>query len=228
MKRTPFMYGLGIAWKPLNAIEEDMFEKQLTSRVYPENFSRREQRKMGFDKRTRYLIELTMKGQYVLRWLDELLKYISEESGPNVRPPMWILRTLFRHRIEDYRSDLDPFTVMNRRLEVDVSGIRLSLMPPRMTGAKSIPCSFRVGSRSLIVRSSSAQLLGVFELSTERSKHRPPGLDTGPMFCPECGTKCLSLHGLKIHVGHTHRDKKDEIMSKINLFRERLGIKPDA
>ena len=222
LKRTNFMYALQMSWSPFIKLLDDLVEKKLVEKIDPYEYRKSmaghggRYRRRTVDGRTKFLVSITMKGQYVLRWLDELLKYIVDDSDPNIRPPMWILQTLFRHRIEDLKVDsIDPFTVMERRLEVAVGGgLRLSLMPPMRAGVKSLPCSFKIVSRG------SAMLPAKLVVRQERSKHMPKsGLDTGSMFCPECGTRCSNLHGLKIHVGRTHPDEKDEIMSQINRFR---------
>jgi len=97
LKRTPFMYSLNISWNPLNALVEDMLEKGLIEKVTPKEALRREgaHYKARVDKRIQYLLEITEKGRFVVRLLDEVLKYILDAS-PKVRPPLRLLRKLYR------------------------------------------------------------------------------------------------------------------------------------
>ena len=201
------MYGLGISWQAFRTWEDDARQKKLIRRVTRQEMW--ERLKMESDARTRYFLEITMKGQYVLRWLDELLKYISDDSGPNITPPMWILRSLFRGRFNDMEFEkalkLDqPFTVEMPRLE-------LTLKSPRslLDGEASLPAKFillnpsQFSVRDDVIVSWSEDLKAVFFIQ---------GISR-PWFCPECGTGVKGEHGLKVHVGRKHPEKKQELLA---------------
>lgn len=216
MKRTRFMYGLGMSWSPFLKLLEDLIEKKLVKKIDPTEYRRNMTGKgkgrirwKKVDGRTKFLVEVTMKGQYVLRWLDGLLKYIADTSDPHVRPPLWILQTLFRHRIEDIQieGDLNPFTAMQRPLDVGMPGLQFRL-PPINTENPGAVSEYRV------INNTFNELLAIFEVKGrkrgERRRYRT--------FCPECGVEISGLRGLKIHIGRMHEDKKKELWAKVEQY----------
>lgn len=215
MKRTPCMYGLGISWQAFRTWESDARQKKLIRRVNHEEMW--ERLKEDSDARTRYWLEITMKGQYVLRWLDELLKYISDESGPNITPPLWILRSLFRGRFNDMKFEdtlaLDkPYTVEMPQLEFTLKPVSR----PLLDGEASLPAKFIILNPSQfsvkedVIVSWSEDLKATFFI----------GESLRPWFCPECGTRVKGERGLNIHAGRMHPGKKDEILATTLGFRQ--------
>lgn len=215
MKRTPFMYGLGVSWHALLSFEHDARAKKLIRRVDHEEMY--ERLKEPLDRRTKYWLEITMKGQYVLRWLDELLKYIADDSGPGISPPLWILRTLFRGRFEDMKFEdtlkLDqPYTVEMAQLEFTLRSPKTLLDGEASLPARFIilnPSQYSVVDRGPIVVSWSEELKAVFFIRGKRLRR---------WHCPECGASVKNELGLKIHVGRKHPEKKREILDLVQRF----------
>lgn len=208
MKRTRFMYGLGMSWSPFLKLIEDLIEKKLIEKIDPTEYRRsmtgkgkHRIRYKAVDGRTKFLVEITMKGQYVLRWLDGLLKYIADTSDPHVRPPLWILQTLFRHRIEDIQieGDLNPFTAMQRPLDISMPGLQFRLPPVIPENPEAVS----------VINNTFNELLAIFEVKGRR-RYRS--------FCPECGVEVSGLRGLKIHIGRMHEDKKKELWAQVEHY----------
>jgi predicted transcriptional regulator len=214
IKRTNFMYALQMSWTPFTRLLDDLIDKKLVVKIDPFEYRKAISgqgrfRRRKVDGRTRYLVTITMKGHYVLRWLDELLKYIVDDSDPGIRPPLWILQTLFRHRIEDLKVDApDPFTAMQRPLDVNMPGLQFRLLPLYRLMTRDLLAKFVVAEQRIIYNASN-ELIAEFEVKGKRRYH---------LFCPECGKKIASLRGLKIHIGRMHEEKKEELWRKVELY----------
>lgn len=189
LKRTPFMYSLNISYNTLNTLVDDMLEKGLIEKVTPKEALRREgaHYKTRVDKRIQYLVEITEKGRFVVRLLDEVLKYILD-ANPKVRPPLRLLRELYRGTQIKSLPRLELF-LFHDGVDLPAKFI--------VSHYKIVNNGFSNGFRNLPAG---------FEI-------KKPGL-----FCPECGGNVASLRGLKIHIGRMHREKKDELWKKVELF----------
>jgi hypothetical protein len=219
-KRTRVMYGLNVSWHAFKSFEEDAIRKNLLRRVRAEEIYERFKERP--DGRTRYWLELTTKGQYALRWLDELLKYLADESGPDINPPLWILRTLFRGRFEQLGL---PHPVLEGSHTVKTPTLEFTLRPIRtlFDADVSLPAKFIVLQPSQYAVVEEEEHEPIIVSWTEDLKAvlfvRHPIKETG--FCPECGKPVSGLRGLKIHIGHKHPEKKKEILSAWRQFLDR-------
>lgn len=220
MKRTRFMYAMNLSWKPTQELLGDLLEKALIRMVDPREVLPRRWRRI--DKRSKFLVGITAKGHWVLRWLDILLKYI-REGEPNVRPPLWILQTLFRGRLESLKLEELPDFSLDSPMDVRLPGLEFRLHPPRLLGQRTLHAKFVVASyrvidpraprvysvpRSWVLRKAFQDLRAEFSLMRAKKT----------MHCPECGIECSSLHGLKIHVGRMHSEKKEALLGAIRKY----------
>lgn len=231
MKRTNFMYALQMSWIPFGRLVEDLVSKKLAEKIDPYEYQR-SQRSSGnpnwrqkVDGRTKFLVTITMKGQYVLRWLDELLKYIQDSSDPHVRPPLWILQTLFRHRIEDLSvGGPNPFGVMQRPLDINMPGLQFKLMPPVTAGERNLQAKFVIAEVRFLGAKITDPQDRIFTNWTEEisaefilRRFKPPEY----LFCPECGQRCRGIRGIKVHVGRIHEEKKVELIELAQSMHNR-------
>lgn len=148
LKRTPFMYSLNISYNTFNALIDDMLEKGLIEKVTPREALRREGARQNarVDKRTRYLVEITGKGQFVVRLLDEMLKYILDTS-PNVRPPLRLLKELYRGTQIKSLPRLELF-IFNDELDLPAKFV-VSHYKILNNGFRDLPAGFEIRKTGL-------------------------------------------------------------------------------
>jgi hypothetical protein len=206
------MYALGLGYLPTTRLIEELAEKKLIMILSPEEAAQRRRRLLGGrsrrwkDGRTRDYIEITVKGQYVLRWLDALLKYIDDTADPQILPPLWALRTLFRGRVEDA---FDPFA--SKPTEFSVSGLRFRLPPPSVEDHRALRAKFVV-STYRIIHKGYQNMPAIFTVMSKPE-----------LFCPKCGRRSPDLRGLKIHISKSHPDERGELFAAIKVY---LKLKP--
>lgn len=194
MKPTRLMYALNMSWDPFRELLRALIERQLVEGIRPEGYM--ESRK-SWDRRTKVLLEISLKGKYVLRMLDEFLNYLDDTDEPRINPPAWLMRKAFALRGFD-------------------------LLPPPKDNPKQLPQIFEelLNLKNTVVDGDAE------ELTKEPEKViaiPDPDMVRGStpkeeVFCPECGTKCKGLGGLRIHVGHKHFEKRKEIMETVKSF----------
>lgn len=205
------MYSLGLGYIPTTRLIEELAEKKLIVILSPEEAAKRRRLQVGGrlrrwkDGRSKDYIEITTKGQYVLRWLDALLKYIDDTTDPQILPPLWALRALFRGKVE---AAFNPSAT--KVSEFSVSGLRFSLPPPSVESNRSLRAKFVI-STYRVIHKGYQNLHAISHVMNEKMNEKT-------MFCPECGQRSPSLRGLKIHIARSHKDKKEELFAVINAY----------
>lgn len=139
IKRTNFMYALGMSWSPCKKLVADLLAKRMIELIGPLEIRRRNTpqgnvRRKDADGRTSSMIEITQKGRYALRWIDELLKFINSPDT-DVRPPLWVLQSLYRGNT--------PQLGVHTRAELE-----FKLIPVYLAGSVDLAASFEVRRKS--------------------------------------------------------------------------------
>ena len=226
MKPTLLMYSVRLNWTAMRSIVEMMNKKQLVDVSRPE----RSRRGKKLDRRTNARISPTLKGKYVLRILDEMLRYLDDETPPAVNPPLWLMRKALQLKGFNFMGELKEMQSLNL---LEAPSLLEDPTPfgsyVENAGEGAIPLK----PASLTLDNAGEVLISIVE-----AQPRPPIRDYRPyetarglaagftvlhnlpgLYCPECGLKARDMRGLKIHVGHKHRDKKEEIIATVVRFR---------
>lgn len=217
MKPTLLMYAIRLNWISMKDLVVQMNKKHLIDVLSPEQTSRGRQ----LDRRTNARISITLKGKYILRILDEMLRYLEDEAPPQVNPPLWLMRKALATKGFNFMGDLK-----------NLQNLNLLEAPTYMddpTPFASIVEKPEDGVIPLAPTLSLDEKGGVLFSLTEKNPV-PPIRDNSPyeksrelaagftvineLSCPECDYPPKSLRGLKIHVGHMHPHKKEEIMAR--------------
>ena len=224
MKPTLLMYSVRLNWTAMKNIVVMMAQKKLIDLHSPE----RTRRGRVLDQRTKTRISPTLKGKYVLRILDEMLRYLDDETPPQVNPPLWIMRKALQLKGFDFMGELKEMQNLNLleapSLLEDPTPLDSRVENP---GEGAIPLK----PASLTLEDGAEVLISIVE-----AQPRPPIRDYSPyeksveliagflvrvIHCPECGHRPGNLRGLTTHVAILHPEKKEEIMAMVNRFRQR-------
>jgi predicted transcriptional regulator len=224
MKPTLLMYSVRLNWTAMKHIVLMMAQKKLIDLHSPE----RSRRGRVLDQRTKTRISPTLKGKYILRILDEMLRYLDEETPPQVNPPLWLMRKALENKGFDFMGELKEMQDLNLleapslledptppRSQVENPGEgAIPLKPASLDKEEEVLFSITEAQPPLPIRDNSPYekargLVGGFTVR----KRAKVGL-----YCPECGHKAGNLRGLTVHIGHQHPDKKREIRAMLNRF----------
>ncbi len=229
MKPTLLMYAIRLNWISMKDLVVQMSKKQLIEVVEPASTSRGKQ----LDRRTNARISVTLKGKYILRLLDEMLRYLEDEKPPQVNPPLWLMRKALETKGFNFMGELDNLQKLNLLEAPSYMDDPTPFSSPVVEKADESVVPIKPGSPSL--EEKEGVIFSLAGVNIEPPiRYYSPVLHHGAeqlgarfivkqpvvigVYCPECGYKASGLRGLKIHVGHKHSDKKEEIMRVVALF----------
>lgn len=242
MKPTLLMYSVRLNWTAMRGIVEQMNQKQLVDVSRPERSRRGKQ----LDRRSNARISPTLKGKYVLRILDEMLRYLEDETPPAVNPPLWLMRKALQLKGFDFMGELKEMQSLNlleapSLLEdptpfgayVENPGEdAIPLKPASLTldDAGEVLISITEAQPSPPIRdyrpySGAKELAALFFVVNHAGGDLAAGFEVkgtyvpGSVHCPECGRPFWGLKALNTHVGRMHKEKKREIIAALNQFR---------
>ena len=226
MKPTILMYAVRLNWTAMKETVKQMNTKQLIEVIEPE----RTRRGKPLDRRSRARISVTLKGKYILRLLDEMLRYLDDETPPQVNPPLWLMRKALETKGFNFMGELDNLQKLNL-LEApsymddptpfsspvvekaDESVVPIKPESPSLEEKEGVIFSLTAVNVEPPIRNYSPILYhGAEQLGARFIVQQPVVLG---VYCPECGYKASGLRGLKIHIGHKHSDEKEKIMSVV-------------
>ncbi len=226
MKPTLLMYAIRLNWGSMKEIVVQMNEKQLIEILAVE----RTRRGRVLDRRSNARISVTLKGKYILRILDEMLRYLDDETPPMVNPPLWLMRKALELKGFNFMGELKEMQNLNLleapSLMEDPTPLDSIVENPDESMIPLKPASAEEGGKGDVLFSLTEKnpVPPIRDNSPyDKTKEVPAGffvrkLEVG-LYCPECGFKAKDMRGLKIHVAHIHRDKKEEIMTVVTKFR---------
>ena len=224
MKPTLLMYSIRLNWTAMKEIVVRMNEKQLIKILEPV----KTRRGRPLDRRTNARISITLKGKYILRILDEMLRYLEDEMPPQINPPLWLMRKALQLKGFNFMGELKEMQDLNLleapNLMDDPTPLELIVEKPDESVIPLKPASAEEKGKGGVLFSLTEEnpVLPIRDNSPyEKARGLAAGFTVRSMvrFCPECGFKPKDMRGLKIHVSHRHRDKKEEIMAVVTTFR---------
>lgn len=229
MKPTHFMYSMNVSWRPMVKLVRFLNTKQLVEITKPEWLNRR---KTKTDGRSNSRISISLKGKYMLRLLDEMIRYLYDEAPPMINPPIWLLRKALETKGFEFMGELERLDKL--RLLVapsnDPTPFGSFVGKPDDSVIPTVPPSLSLDDRGDVI----------FSLAEAQSL--PPIRDNSPyttaveliagfevvgtfvpgsIHCPECGQSFWGLKAVVAHVSAVHKDKKMGIIATLNRFRQR-------
>ena len=226
MKPTILMYAVRLNWGAMKDVVKQMNAKKLIAVTEPEST----RRGRPLDRRSKARISVTLKGKYILRILDEMLRYLDDETPPQINPPLWLMRKALETKGFDFMgqldnlqklnllegpSHMDDLTPLDSIMVEKVDDIVFSVKPGSASLAEKEEVIFSLKAVNVKPPIHNRSILrhGAEELRAYLIVQQP----LRGMYCPECGFNASGLTGLKIHVSHVHRDKKEKIMRLVLL-----------
>lgn len=221
MKPTILMYALRVSWKPMVGLIKMMAEKQLVILTRPAGYGRGKYSKV-WDRRSNTRIGVSLKGKYILRLLDEMLRYLDDETPPMINPPLWLMRKALETKGFNFMGELDNLQNLNlleapsylddptpsvivEKPDDSVIPDTPGLSPDQKQGVLfTLTPVDHLPIRDYRPYKKARELVACFVVK------QPPVIG---LYCSECGYPANSLRGLSIHVGHMHPAKKKEIMA---------------
>jgi predicted transcriptional regulator len=225
MKPTLLMYSIRLNWGAMKELVVQMNKKKLIKIVAPARTSRGRQ----LDRRTNVRISVTLKGKYVLRILDEMLRYLDDETPPQVNPPLWLMRKALQLKGFDFMGELKEMQNLNLleapSLLEDPTPLDLIVENPDESVIPLKPASAEEEGKGGVLFTLT-EVNPTPPIRDYRPYEKAKGLAAGftvrnaevGLYCPECGHKAGNLRGLTVHIGSQHPDKKREIRVMLNRF----------
>lgn len=234
MKPTLLMYAMRVSWKNLVGLIKMMAVKQLVTLTRPVGYGRGKYSKV-WDRRSNTRIGISLKGKYILRLLDEMLRYLDDETPPQINPPLWLMRKALETKGFNFMGELDnlqkqnllelpshlddptPFdSVIVEKPDDSVIPDTPNLSPEQKQGVffSLTPVDPLLPIRDYRPYKKTGELVACFTVK------QPPVIG---LYCPECGYPANSLRGLSIHAGRMHPGKKKEIMASIARFHSKTA-----
>lgn len=237
MKPTLFMYAVRMSWTPMVELVKQMGTKQLIEVTRPETTSRGRQ----LDKRSNARIGITLKGKYLLRILDEMLRYLDDETPPYINPPLWLMRKALETKGFNFMGELEDLQAQNLleapswlddptpfgAFKVDKPDDSVIPSNPKLSPSEKEGVIFTLTPvdalppiRDYRPYKKAKDLIAGFTVIAHYDEDLGVGFEVKQapviaLYCPECGYPAKSLRGLSIHAGRMHPDKKKEIMAVI-------------
>ena len=224
MKPTLLMYAVRLNWVAMKEVVVRMNEKQLIEVLRPERTRRGRQ----LDRRTNARISVTLKGKYILRILDEMLRYLEDETPPQVNPPLWLMRKALENKGFNFMGELKEMQNLNLleapSLLEDPTPFDSIVEKPEDAVIPLKPASAE-GEEGVLFTLTTVNTLP--PIRDYRPYEKTRALAAGftvrkraemGLYCPECGHHAGNLRGLTVHIGSQHPDKKREIRAMLNRF----------
>ena len=223
MKPTHFMYSMNVSWRPMVKLVKFLNAKQLVEISAPEWLNKR---KTKTDGRSNSRISISLKGKYMLRLLDEMIRYLYDEAPPMINPPIWLLRKALETKGFKFMGELERLDKLRLLVAPSNDPTPFGSFVEKADDSviPTVPPSLSLDDRGDVIFSlAEAQSLPpIRDYSPyEKAVELIAGFLVRVLHCPECGHRPGNLRGLTTHVAILHPEKKEEIMAMVNRFRQR-------